>query len=1205
MVVVAGETGSGKTTMLPLLCLEAGRGRKGVVCTQPRRIAATSIARYVSTRMAVPLGNEIGYRIRFDQKVTRDTCVTFMTDGILLTDMQRDRLLRRYDTIIIDEAHERSLNIDFLLGYLRGLLRKRRDLKLIISSATIDTELFSKAFDDAPIVEVSGRLYPVDIEYQPLDLDEDSMPEHYIDAAVRATENIIEASDAGDVLVFMPTQQDITEACEMLGGRKFPASVRILPLYGRLPARDQNRIFSRHSGRTVVIATNVAETSITVPGIRFVVDTGLARTMRYVPHLRTSRMPVEPVSQASANQRAGRAGRLEDGICIRLYGEDEFKSRDPYTTPEIKRTNLAGVVLQMHHMRLGRVDTFPFLEAPERRAITDGYALLTDLGALNRERRLTRLGKRMARLPLDPTIARMILQAGAEKALREVKVIAAGLSVVDPRERPQEKKALADASRKRFADPESDFMTYLNLWDAYQSEWKALRTQNRMRRFCREHFLSFNRMREWHDVHRQIHELCGRERDLHDNRRPADYDAVHRSLLAGLIHNVAMHVDRGDYRATRDRTVRVFPGSNLFRGNHPWIMCHEVVETSKVYARTAARIQPEWVEELAPELCRYTYAAPRFDQESGAVRAVQRVSFFGLPVVKGRQVAYSRIDPEQAHKVFVQEALVEGELRTHHTFLEHNAAVREKVDKLEAKLRTRALYIGDDALGALYSERAPGVASVHDLNKLIRSRRSDTFLRFRLEDLIVAERVPLTNLPDHLDIGGTRLKLTYRFAPTSEDDGITVQATERQFAAIHRHAFEWALPTLWPDRVKSLFEHLPRNLRRPLVPLTDSSRAVAAALTYTAHPFTDEVRRAARELYNVDIPAAAFNDYDPDPHLWVRVSVRNRSRRELFSFRPPQPPPDRTRERRAATDLNRDAFAHLLREGITEWDFGDLPERVEAPSPSGGMPLFAYPALRDDNTSVAIDVCSSPDEGLRMHRQGLARLFELTLAQDLAWEMREVRLSTTTFLALAPFTTKDDLQEHLAGILRDHFVEAATPPERTRAAFERSLTRKREHLRGSGMRMVELVDTFVGKLTAVREDFRRRRAKAGGSTRDLGKTLEADIAFYTESFIRASLPLQELEQFPRYLTALALRVQCAFEDPAKFRQRRKTLETYEQRYERLLDDLGLDHARRLTDLRMMIEEFGISLFAQQAVKTLYPVSEKRLGKRFGEEAGGG
>ncbi len=1202
VLVVAGETGSGKTTQLPLICLGAGRGTRGIACTQPRRIAATSIARHVARQLEVAPGSTVGHRVRFDQNVSDKTKVTFMTDGMLLSDIQHDRDLRRFDTIIIDEAHERSLNIDFLLGYLRRLLKRRRDLTLIVSSATIDTTLFSQAFGNAPIIEVSGRMYPVEVLYEPLELDEDGIGAHYIEAAVRSVEELLAASDSGDVLVFMPTQADITETVEMLSGRSLHGGPRIMPLYGRMPSGQQNRIFDTRGGRKVVVATNIAETSITVPNIRFVVDTGLARTVRYVPQQRTSRMPVEPISQASANQRSGRCGRVRDGTCVRLYSTEDFEARDAFTTPEIRRTNLANAVLQMHYMGLGAVEEFPFVQPPERRAVNDAYALLAELGALSRERELTPLGRRMAQLPLDPPIARMILRAAEEGALREVKVIAAGLSVVDPRERPTEKRAEADAAQKRFADPMSDFLTYLKLWDTYQGQWETLRTQNRMRRFCREHFLSFNRMREWHDVHRQIDELSRRSHHRREHARAADYDAIHRSLLSGLLHNVAMHVDKGEYRATRDRGVFIFPGSSLFRAGHPWIMCHEIVETTRVYCRTVAVIQPEWVEQLAPELCRRSYAAPHFDPDSGTVRALEQVTFHGLPVVRGREVAYGRVNPADAHTVFVMDALVGGALHTHQRFLGHNLRLRRQVEQMESKLRTRSLYLGDDAVAKFYTERIPEVTSVHDLNRAIRTHHGDGFLHMTLSDLLTVEAPPPMQLPDRLEIGGKRYPLAYRFEPGAEDDGICVSVPEADLGAIHTTAFEWALPSLWPRRVQSLLNHLPRSLRRHFVPLPESAKRIADSLTWSDAPFAQEVRRVGSALFRAVLPAEAFDTYEPELHAWVRVRILDEEGQPLYSFVPPERPslPSFGGAGDAPDTETHVAFASIQRSGLTSWEMDELPERVESRTSGSAMPLFGFPALREDGETVSVVVCSSAEEARVTHERGLQALFGLALASDLAWEERDTVVEEHAALVCAPVAKRAALREQLCHMLKMHYLAPAEPHVRAREAFEQEAAAKRTQLRGAGHRLTALFSESMAGYAEAHALIRTRLGNALGPAVARRAQLEDDLGRYLRDVVRGECALSRLEQYPRYLRAFCRRIDNAHDDPGKYGQRREQLAVWEQQLARA-SGAGLA-ATVLEQLREALEEYAISLFAQQAVGTRFPVSEKRLRKSF-DEAG--
>lgn len=1201
VIVIAGETGSGKTTHLPLLCLEAGRGTSGIACTQPRRIAATSLARHVAGRLDSPLGGTVGYRIRFDQQTGPGTIITFMTDGILLTDIRHDRALRRFDTIIIDEAHERSINIDFLLGYLRTLLPRRPDLKLIISSATIDTKLFSDAFGGAPIIEVSGRLFPVELINQPLELDEDGMAEHYIEAAVRAVEELIGTSDSGDVLVFMPTERDIAETVELLEARRLDGSPAILPLFGRMPSAQQNRIFEQRSRRAVIVATNIAETSITVPGIRFVVDSGLARTVRYMPYLRTSRMPVEPVPQSSANQRSGRCGRVRDGTCIRLYSREDYESRPPYATPEIRRTNLASAILQMHSLGIGPMDAFPFIEPPESRAVSDGYAILSELGAMTRERELTPLGLQMARLPLDPPISRMILQASQEQAAREVTIIAAGLSVVDPRERPAEKQAEADLAHKRFLDPMSDFLTWLKLWDTYQVQWETLRTQNRMRAFCREHFLSFNRMREWHDVHRQIVELC---RDVpgmkSPNQRPASYEAIHRCLLAGLLHNVAMRGEKGEYRSTRDRTVFIFPGSAIFKSSHAWIMCHQVVETSKPYARTAAMIDPVWIESLAPELCRRSYAAPRFNADRGSVEASEQVAFFGLIIAKGRTVSYGRINPAEAHTVFVHEGLVAGNLRTRHGFLAHNQAVREEIERMEAKLRTRTLYAGDDVVAEFYTRHLPGINSQHDLDLLIRQKRGDAFLRMSASDLITTTNLPPANLPDTLDIGGRRYAVTYRFAPGTADDGIVVSVPASELNTIHEYAFEWALPQLWPVRIQSLIEHLPRALRRPLVPVPQAAAAIAAKLTYCARPFAQECAKTARAIFGVVVPEGVFDSYLPEPHAWVRVRVTAEDGTVRYTWTPPLNPPARHATSDAPTGAESGAFKHLRREAIVAWDFADLPQRVETSARSGGMPLFGYPALEDRQASVAITVCSSLESAESTHRAGLARLFGLVLSADIGWEEREARLEHTAALTLAPYGPRDTFESRMRDMLLSAHLEPALPLARTRTAFDEETGVKRRALKGAGVRLTTLATNVCALLSEVRALLASRSRGIAGRMVTVRDELRQDLDAYVERLREGELHLRQFEQYPRYLNAFKRRIELAFTDPGKYRQRREQIAAFIEVVKGARATIPESLSQLHSELSLMPEELAISLFAQQAVGTLYPVSDKRLATRIDE-----
>lgn len=1189
VVIIAGETGSGKTTQLPLLSLESGRGMSGAIAiTQPRRIAATSLAAYTAKRCSCAPGTFVGHRVRFDERTSSQTKIVYMTDGILLTDITADPLLRRYDTIILDEAHERSLTIDFLMGYLRQLLPRRPDLKVIISSATIDTKLFSLAFNNAPIIEVSGRLFPVDILYQPPQTDAGG-DGSYVDGAVEATKALVAMGEEGDILLFLPTAQDITETVARLKHLE-ERDLLVLPLYGKLSAQDQNRVFSPHRGRKIIVGTNIAETSITVPGIRFVVDTGLARTVRYTAQTRTTRMPIEPISQASANQRAGRCGRVRDGICIRLYAQEDYDARFPYTIPEIQRANLAGVILQMHAMGLGNIATFPFVEPPSQRSVAEGLRQLRELGALSDTNRLTNLGRRMARLPLDPCIARMVLQAAHEKCLHEIKIIAAGLTVVDPRERPTEKREQADQAHKRFADPHSDFLLYLSLWNTYQDRWNELKTQSSLRTFCRQHFLSFLRMREWHDIHHQLDKICSRMNGLRDNREPASYEAIHKSLLAGLLMNVAVKGEGLEYLATRGRTVHLFPGSSLYKGGQRWIVCHEIVETSRVFARTAARIDPQWLEQLFPNLCRSSYAEPSFDETTGTVRAFQKVTFFGLPIAEQRPVYYGRINRAEATTVFVVAGLVEGRLRSHHPFLKHNLDIRNTVETMEAKLRTRGLYAGDTAVVDFYRQHLAGIAGIHDLNRWIKRHNGDRLLRMKLEDLLSAPLPEqLDRFPDMIIIGEHRFGADYRFEPGKERDGITVTVPSPALEHIHLHAFEWILPVLWPQRIESLAECLPKPIRKRLFPLEQTCRTIADGLAESGRSFADAVLDAFREITGAAIPGTYARDLVPQPYVWPRVEVVNRKGETIETFYPPGLPRQQTARDNAA--MVNHPFGHLIKRELTHWDFGPLPQRVE--HTADGQALFGYPALKCGVHGVDIAILRSETESQQVHRVGITRLFELALADELAWIKKDVHLPRATALACAPYTGVSAVEGRLAELVLEHFLEPSYPLPRTKPAFEQQCMARREKIKGIGHKTVTLFGAIVQELQAVHKLI----PKVGPLVAPLKSALnECTAAIFADGFTYA-----RLEQYPRYLRSLGCRASLAHQDPLRCRERMQTLDNCRSDFVKLAVPDRMRYPQLFLlydDLWMAAEELAISLFAQAAVKTLYPISPKRFAVRL-------
>ena len=790
VIIISGETGSGKSTQIPKMCLRAGRGMGGkIACTQPRRIAAITIAHRIAFELKENLGRSVGYKIRFRDKTASENFIKIVTDGMLLAETQSDPQLLEYDTLIIDEAHERSLNIDFLLGIARTLLDTRPELKLVITSATLDTEKFVRAFRNAPVIEVSGRQYPVEVEYRPAEsFSARAVEQDYVELAVKAVELIKQKKPPGDILVFMPTEQDILETCEKLAGRRY-AGITVLPLYARLPGTQQGKVY-HVKGTKIVVATNVAETSLTIPGIRYVVDTGLARIAQYQPGTRINSLPVSPIARSSADQRKGRCGRVRDGVCIRLYAEKDYLSRPAFTPPEILRSNLAEVILRMIDLRLGHPAEFAFVDRPKSQHIKDGYETLVELDAIRRwgrEHRLTEKGRLMARMPLDPKISRMLLEARAEGCVREVAVIAAALSIRDPRERPQDETEQADAVHRSFRHPDSDFLTLLNIWDRYHSADANLTSRRRQHRFCRDHFLSYSRVREWVQIHDQIQAIFQEQRIPWGRKDRVEiggdlYAAIHRSILSGYLSHIAVLKEKNFFTAAKGRDVMVFPGSTLFGKARPWIVAAEMVRTSRLFARTASRIEPGWLEDLGGDLCRYTYTGARWESDRGQVVAEERVTLFGLEIVSGRRISYARIRPEEAHEIFVRSALVEGDLTDPPDFLHHNLALVERLSRTEEKLRRRGLLLGEDILAEFYSRRLPGVADAVSLQKVIRERGGDAFLRMRESDILLSipDSDELAAFPDRWRIGDLDLPVTYRFAPGESDDGVTLQVPVSQ-----------------------------------------------------------------------------------------------------------------------------------------------------------------------------------------------------------------------------------------------------------------------------------------------------------------------------------------------------------------------------------------------------------------------------------------
>jgi len=1207
VVVVAGETGSGKTTQLPKICLGIGRGVEGMIGhTQPRRIAARTVAERLSEELAVPLGGAVGYAVRFHDQVGELTLVKVMTDGILLAELRRDRLLEAYDTIIVDEAHERSLNIDFLLGYLGGLLARRPELKVVITSATIDTARFAAHFD-APVVEVSGRSYPVEVRYRPLLAEPaggGAAGERDPGQALCEAVSELVAEGPGDVLVFLPGERDIRDAAEALeqGG---PPGLELLPLYARLSAAEQHRVFRPHDRRRVVLATNVAETSLTVPGIRYVVDSGLARVSRFSHRSKVQRLPIEPVSRASADQRAGRCGRVAPGICIRLYSEQDYEARPAYTEPEILRTNLASVILQMAAIGLGEVERFPFLDPPDRRSVADGRALLEELGALEPgggRPHITPLGRRLADLPLDPRLGRMVVEAESRGCLREVTVIAAALSIQDPRERPVEHAAAADLAHARFRVPGSDFLGFLALWD-YLAGLQAELSGNQFRRRCRAEYLHVLRVREWQDVAGQVRQVY-RAAGVHANSEPAPPDEVHRALLSGLLSHVGMRDrQRGDYLGARNTRWQIARGSSLSAHPPPWAMAGVLVETERSWARVLARIEPAWAEELGAHLVKRSYSEPWWDERRGEAVVEERVTLYGLPVVSGRRVAWWRHDPEGARLMFIEHALVAGEWRVDLAVLEENRRRIDQVLALEERVRRRHLFAGEDALARLYDSRLPSevlAASSFGVWWRGEGRKDPDRLLLPLEALIdpSAGPVDLAGFPDRWSGGGVDLELRYRFEPGARDDGVTAVVPLLLLHLLRPQPFEWHVPGYRAELVAALVRALPKQLRRRLVPAAETAVAVAAA----ADPSEGELRhvlaarlseRAGERVEPADLDLEGLPD-----HLRVRFLVLGEGGAPLAASRRLEELQEALRpELRAALAA---AFPGLVRRGATSWEFGDLPPVVEL------GPVLAYPTLVDGGDSVDVAVLESAAVQRAAMWAGTRRLLLLAVPLDEGHVAR--RVGNATHLALARSgRSLAALMADSAAAVADRLIAAEGGPPFTAAGFDRLCQSARRELVERAIRVAAIAGGVLGAAEAVstRADALAAGDRAGRLDAALADVRRQLGALVAPGFVSAA-GTARLRDLLRYLDAAGRRLSRLPADAQRDAGRQAAVARVEERLAELRRTLGSelseDVAARLEALRWGIEELRVSLWAQE-LGTAEPVSEQRLLRAMGELEG--
>ena len=1269
VVIISGATGSGKTTQIPKLCMEAGRGISGRIgCTQPRRIAAITVASRIAEELGQELGRSVGYKIRFDNRFMADPIIKIMTDGILLAETQNDPFLNEYDTIIVDEAHERSLNIDFILGILRNLIKKRRDLKLVITSATIDTDKFSKAFDMAPVIEVSGRMYPVEVRYasaelsnaqgsHSLDLKLNSASDSsrlqaagddqgYVEAAAEAVDLIFKESRYGDILIFMPSEQDIFDTIELIRGRDYNG-VLVLPLFARLSSKEQSMVFSTGPGRKIIVSTNVAETSLTIPGIRYVVDSGLARIPSYSPRTRTTGLPIRAISKSSADQRKGRCGRVENGICIRLYDEADYDSRPLFTPPEILRSNLAEVILRMISLRLGDISSFPFIDSPSPKSIKDGFDTLIELGAIkkiksrgsaqyknpgrrheksinpykdkaNQYRKkyiLTPKGKIMAGIPVDPKLSRILLEADHRGCLNEACVIVSALSIADPRQRPRDKSQQADQKHGVFNDPSSDFITLLNIWKAYRRNEKSLKTRSKMRKFCKDNFLSFKRMREWSDIHRQImsvlkeHGIKGETRiktqkgtqglkaKQYDIGGPL-YTALHKSFLCGYLANIARKKEKNIFNAAKGRKVVIFPGSALFGKAGTWIVAAEFVETSQVFARTTANIDPDWLEELGRDLCTYTWSLPHWEKNRGEVVANEQVSLFGLVIVQQRPVAYGRINPKEAGEIFIRDALVKADVAKKFPFMEHNQALIDELKDVEDKTRKRDILATEDDIFLFYQKQLEkDFYNFRSFAKYLKDKQDDSFLRMTIEDLQQKKinNGELAGFPDFLDTGTEKLKLEYDFKPGSEKDGVTVKIPAASAGLIHPHSIDRLVPGLFKEKITALIKNLPKKYRLKLVPASEKADIIEREMTNTDRPLFSQLSLFVKKRFNADVPQNVWSEKEIPDHLKMRISIRSSNDDEIAWSRDKSLLVDFSRDNTYLGDEFERKRKIIEKENIQSWDFGDISAPVLI-NEGKNFSYMAFSGLAKEGETLALRLFKSEKAAIKSHSEGIMVLYTLCFPDDFSALKKDFKSSECIQKFAPVFGGRKVFLRSLFQCL-------------TRELFAVNIRNKKEfHEYGEKMLpdLYQRGQDFLKNVSALCEAFRktlscledislknRDRPQVMGLMEILEKEL---LSLVPQNFLDIYTQVK-MADLKRYVSAIGIRAQRGAVHPFKDAEKTQLIEKYKKKFENMLSNLSSDAStekvKAIEEFFWMIEEYKVSVFAQE-LKTPVKISPKRL-----------
>ncbi|MFD9603437.1 ATP-dependent RNA helicase HrpA [Streptomyces sp. NPDC059970] len=1209
VVIVAGETGSGKTTQIPKICMELGRGVRGMIGhTQPRRIAARTVAERVADELKTPLGEAVGWKVRFTDQVNPDaTFVKLMTDGILLAEIQTDRELRAYDTIIIDEAHERSLNIDFLLGYLARLLPKRPDLKVVITSATIDPERFARHFGEAPIVEVSGRTYPVEVRYRPLLEEEgDDSDRDQITAICDAVDEL-QSEGPGDVLVFLSGEREIRDTADALN-KKNLRHTEVLPLYARLSHAEQHRVFQRHTGRRIVLATNVAETSLTVPGIKYVIDPGNARISRYSHRTKVQRLPIERISQASANQRKGRCGRTSDGICIRLYSEDDFLTRPEFTDPEILRTNLASVILQMTAAGLGDIEKFPFIDPPDHRNIRDGIQLLQELGALDPDekdpkKRLTQLGRKLSQLPVDPRLARMVIEAERNGCAREVMVIAAALSIQDPRERPSDKQTQADQQHARFKDETSDFLAFLNLW-RYIREQQKERGSSSFRRMCKQEYLNFLRIREWQDIYAQLRTVA-KQMDIHLNEEDAPEQAVHASLLAGLLSHIGLKdTEKNEYLGARSAKFAIFPGSALFKKQPRFVMSAELVETSRLWARVNAKVEPEWIEPLAQHLLKRTYSEPHWEKDQAAVMAYERVTLYGVPIVAQRKINFGRIDAETSRDLFIRNALVEGDWRTHHQFFHDNRKLLGEVEELEHRARRRDILVDDETLFDFYDRRIPDhvVSGAHFDSWWKHKRRDEPDALDFERSMLINEKagaVTKDDYPDSWRQGKLKFKVTYQFEPGADADGVTVHVPLQVLNQVTAEGFDWQIPGLREEVVTELIRSLPKPIRRHYVPAPNYAGKFLDRAVPLQEPLPVTLARELQRMVGVPVGADDFDLTRIPDHLKITFRIVDERRRkvaedkDLEALKLQLRPKARQALSKAAAATAGPSGESIERSGLTDWTIGTLNRVFE--TRRAGQPVKAYPALVDQGETVAVRLFDTEAEQQQAMWHGTRKLILLNIPVNPA-KFASDKLTNQQKLALSrnPHGSIQALFEDCATAAADRLIGAHGGPAWDEESFRKLYDKVRADLVALTEHTVKQVQQVLAAWQAC-----ERRLKATNSlvlVNNVTDAREQLAALVPPGFVTAT-GLRRLPDLMRYLVAVDRRLQQMPTAVQRDTTRMEKVHEMQDEYAWLLEQMprGRPVPQEVLDIRWMIEELRVSYFAH-ALGTAYPVSDKRIVK---------